>query len=61
MLKLDNKPSPNLNESKNPWSNKDLFPEEEVILCQKKAEQQEKQILDLKKEIQNLKKKDKKF
>lgn len=27
----------------------------------KKAEQQEKQILDLKKEIQNLKKKDKKF
>ena len=61
VLKLNNKPSPNLNESKNPWSNKDLFPEEEVILCQKKAEQQEKQILDLKKEIQNLKKKDKKF
>ncbi len=61
VLKLDNKPSPNLNESKNPWSNKDLFPEEEVILCQKKVEQQEKQILDLKKEIQNLKKKDKKF
>ncbi len=27
----------------------------------KKVEQQEKQILDLKKEIQNLKKKDKKF
>ena len=57
MLKLNNKPSENLNESKNPWSNKDLFPEEEVALCQKKAGQQEKQISDLKKEIQNLKKK----
>ena len=57
MLKLSNKPLENLNESKNLWSNKDLFPEEEAALCQKKAEQQEKQILHLKKEIQNLKKK----
>ena len=47
----------NPNESKNPWSNKDLFPEEEVVLFQKKVEQQEKQILDLRKEIKNLKKK----
>jgi len=56
-LKLNNKPSGNLNESKNLWSNKDLLPEEEMALCQKKAEQQEKQILHLKREIQNLKKK----
>ncbi len=44
MLKLNNKPSPNLNESKNPWLNKDLLPEEEVVLCQKKVEQQEKKF-----------------
>jgi len=56
VLKLNNKPSSNLNESKNPWSNKDLFPEEELVLCQKQVKQNEKQIMDLKKEIQNLKK-----
>ena len=57
VLKLNGKPSPDLNESKNPWSNKDLFPEEEIDLCKKKIEQQEQQILSLKKEIESLKKK----
>ena len=54
---MNGKPSPDLNESKNPWSNKDLFPEEEIDLCKKKIEQQEQQILSLKKGIESLKKK----
>ena len=37
-LKLNNKPSPNLNESKNPWSNSDLLPEEELVLLKRKLE-----------------------
>ena len=60
VLKVDYKPLPNLNESKNPWSNEDLFPEKKVVLYQKKVEQLEKQVLDLKtlnskKEIKNSK------
>jgi O-antigen biosynthesis protein len=57
VIKLGEKPLSDLNESKNPWSNKDLFPEEEASLCKQKVEQQEKQILSLKKEIESLKKK----
>jgi SAM-dependent methyltransferase len=60
VLKVDYKPLPNLNESKNPWSNEDLFPEKQVVLYEKKVEQLEKQVLDLKtlnsrKEIKNSK------
>ena len=56
MLNLDSNPSLNLDESGNPWSNKELFPEEELIVHKKKSEKLEKEVSDLNKEIQNLKK-----
>jgi len=57
VLSLDNKASEVLDESKNLWSNKDLLPEEELVLCQKELGNIKKQVLDLKKEIEDLKKK----
>ena len=56
VLKLDNNPTTNLNEKNNPWSNKDLLPEEELVLCQKKTKQLEEKVLDLNEDIKNLKK-----
>ena len=55
--RLNNQDSQNLNQSNNSWSNKDLLPEEELVLCQKKLEKVKKQVLDLEKEIQNIKNK----
>ena len=55
--KLNNQNPESLNQNNNPWSNKDLLPEEELVLCQKKLDKVKKQILDLEKEIQNLKNK----
>ena len=55
--RLNNQDSQNLNQSNNPWSNKDLLPEEELVLCQKKLEKVKKQVLDLEKVIQNIKNK----
>lgn len=46
--KLNNQDPQNLDQSNNPWSNKNLLPEEEQILCQQKLEKAEKEIKDLK-------------
>ncbi len=56
VLNLSSNAALNLDESKNPWSNKELFPEEELIVHKKKSEKLEKEVSDLNKEIQNLKK-----
>ena len=55
--KLNNQDVQNLKQNNNPWSNKDLLPEEELLLNQKKLEKIEKHVLDLEKEIKNLKNK----
>ena len=55
--KLNNQEVQDLKQNNNPWSNKDLLPEEELVLYQKKLEKFEKQASDLEKEIKNLKNK----
>ena len=42
VLKLDNQPSPNLDENTNEWSNKNLLPEEELILLKKEVQKYKK-------------------
>jgi len=56
VFKLNNEPLPNLNENGNTWSNKELLPEEEIILSQQKIKTLEKKLLELNEEIKNLKK-----
>ena len=54
--KLDKQEPKSLNQANNPWSNKGLLPEEELVISEQKLEKAEKKILDLEKEIKNLKK-----
>jgi len=53
--KLNDQESKSLNQKNNQWSNKDLLPEEELILYQKKLEQFKTKILNLEEEIKKLK------
>ena len=53
--KLNDQESKSLNQKNNQWSNKDLLPEEELILHQKKLEQFKTKILNLEEEIKKLK------
>ena len=55
--KLDNTKSETLNQSSNPWSNKNYLPEEELVLYQKEIEKIEKKNIELEEEKKILKKK----
>ncbi len=52
--KLNDQESKSLNQKNNQWSNKDLLPEEELILYHKKLEQYKTKILNLEEEIKKL-------
>jgi hypothetical protein len=55
--KLNNMNPQSLNQTKNPWSNKDILPEEAAAVNEKKLEIAEKKIQELEKEILEIKKK----
>ena len=55
--KLNNMNPKSLNQTTNPWSNKDILPEEAAAVHEKKLEIAEKKIQELEKEILEIKKK----